>query len=151
MTATYTHYVVDSVHYGKPGKIADYSGNKIVGVPQTVLNATLGWAPSALKGLRLQAGVQNIGGYFADDANAIRVPSSSVLNAGVTTTRALALGVLGVRGSVMVTNVSDARHVGSAYLNPDKITVGGVLVPAVFEPGLPRQVIISLAFEHVRR
>lgn len=151
MDATYSSYVVDSVHYGKPGAKADYSGNKIVGVPGSMVSATIGFASDALHGIKLQAGMQNIGSYFADDANKISVPSSTVLNVGVVATRPYDLGNgFGVRGSVMMTNAADTKYVGSAYLNPDKITVGGVSVPAVFEPGLPRQIILSLSIGHSR-
>jgi iron complex outermembrane receptor protein len=146
MDATYASYVVDSVHYGKSGAVADYSGNQIVGIPQATFHSTLGWAPAALRGVQLQAGVHHIGSYVVDDANTIDVPSSTVLNAGIVGTRPWSLGNgFGVRGSVMVTNLTDARYVGSAYLNPDKITVNGTQVPAVYEPGLPRQVIVSLS------
>ena len=151
MDATYTSYIVDSVHYGKPGAKADYSGNKVVGVPSSMLSGTLGWAPDALNGIKLQAGMQHIGSYLVDDANTIRVPSSNVLNVGVVATRPFDLGNgFGVHGSVMVTNAADSRYVGSAYLNPDKIMVNGASVPAVFEPGLPRRVILSLSIGHSR-
>ena len=151
MDATYKSYIVDSVHYAKPGAKADYSGNKVVGVPSSMLSGTLGWAPDALNGIKVQAGMQNIGSYVVDDANKISVPSSNVLNLGIVATRPFDLGNgFGVRGSVMVTNAADTKYVGSAYLNPDKITVNGASVPAVFEPGLPRQVILSLSIGHSR-
>ncbi len=145
---TYEHYVVDSVHYGRPGKFADYSGNEMVGVPKLLLNATLSWAPAAAKGLRAQFGVQRTGGYFADDANTVRVPGSAVFSAGLLTDRVLELGNgVGLRGSVSVQNLTDRRYVGSAFLNPD--IVGGV--PVAFEPGLPRQVLVSASLVRVRR
>jgi iron complex outermembrane receptor protein len=139
---TYEDYVVDSVHYGKPGKFADYAGNSVVGVPKMNFNGSLSWAPARAKGLRLQAGVQQTGAYFADDANRVTVPSFTVLSAGLHTDRVLALGNgVGVRGSVTVQNLADARYIASAFLNPD--VVGGV--PVAFEPGLPRQIIVSLS------
>ena len=152
MDATYSSYIVDSVHYAKPGAKADYSGNKIVGVPSSMMSATLGWAPAVLNGIRLQAGMQNIGSYFADDANKISVPSSNVVNVGIVAARPFELGNgFGVRGSVMVTNAADTKYVGSAFLNPDNITISGVTAPAVFEPGLPRQVILSLSISHSKQ
>ncbi len=150
MDATYTSYVVDSVHYGKPGAMADYSGNRIVGVPQTVLNGRVRWSPDALRGLRLQADVQHVGAYRADDANLITVPASTVFGAGVIATRPWAVGGIGVTGSAMVLNLTDVRYVGSAYLNPDRITVNGVTAPAVFEPGLPRQLVVTLTLGPLR-
>jgi iron complex outermembrane receptor protein len=156
MDATYSDYDVDSSHYivnGQPrtGRFADYSGNRIVGLPKTVVHATLGWAPSFLNGLQLQASTHNIGEYVVDDANKISVPASSVLSAGIVSTRSYQFGDhVSVRGSVMVTNVADTKYAGSAYLNPDRITVSGQSVPAFLEPGLPRQVVLSLSVGHMR-
>ena len=139
---TYERYVVDSVHYGKPGKFADYSGNEMVGMPKVLLNANCTWAPAAAKGLRLQAGMQQTGSYYADDANTVRVPSAAVFSAGVLTDRVFALGNgVGVRGSLTVQNLADRRYIGSAFLNPD--VAGGV--PVAFEPGLPRQIQLSVS------
>jgi hypothetical protein len=47
---------------------------------------------------------------------------------------------------VTVQNLSDKRYIGSAFLNPD--VVGGV--PVAFEPGLPRQVLVTLSLVHTR-
>jgi len=147
MVATYKSYIVDSVHYARPGAVANYSGNKVVGVPGMTLNANLGWAPAALNGLRLQVGVQHTGEYFVDDANAVTVPSASVFSAGVVTDRAYGIGGgIGVRGFLSVSNLADRKFVGSAFLNPDRVAN----VPVAFEPGLPRQVILSLSLERGR-
>ncbi len=138
---------MDSVHYGKPGKFADYSGHEMVGMPKALLNANVAWAPAAAKGLRFQAGMQQTGSYYADDANTVRVPSAAVFSAGVLTDRVFALGNgVGVRGSLTVQNLSDKRHIGSAFLNPD--VVGGV--PVAFEPGLPRQLLVSMSLVRSR-
>ena len=40
---TYTQYVVDSVHYGKSGATADYSGNRIVGIPDWFYGSNATW------------------------------------------------------------------------------------------------------------
>ena len=45
------------------------------------------------------------------------------------------------RGAMRVENLADRRYVASAFLNPD--VVGGE--PVAFEPGLPRQVVVSVA------
>ena len=147
MSAKYKTYLVDSVHYGKAGKFADYAGNKVVGVPGATVNARLSWAPVALAGLRFQAGVQNTGEYFLDDANKVKVPGAAIFSGGITTDRAYLLGNgIGVRGALMVNNITDKRYIGSAFLNPDVVNN----VPVAFEPGLPRQVILSLGFERMR-
>ncbi len=139
---TYEKYVVDSVHYGKPGKFADYAGNEVVGVPKVLLNGTVSWAPERAGGLRVQLGAQQTGSYFVDDANTVSVPSSTILSLGLLTDRVHELGNgFGVRGSLSVQNLTDRRYIGSAFLNPDIVSN----VPVAYEPGLPRQVIISIA------
>ncbi|MBM4195386.1 MAG: TonB-dependent receptor [Gemmatimonadetes bacterium] len=147
MNARYEDYVVDSAHYAKPGRFADYSGNAVVGVPSLILNGTLSWTMARVRGLKPLVGMQQIGSYYADDANSITVASSTVWNAGIVTTNALTAGSLGVRGSLLVTNLRNSKYVGSAYLNPDRVSVNGQLVPAAFEPGLPRQLIVTLSLE----
>lgn len=144
MNAEYQTYIVDSVHYSRPGHVADYSGNKVVGVPSVTINGNLSWAPAVLSGIRLQAGVQHVGEYSVDDANKVKVPASTIYSAGFVMDRAWQIGEnIGIRGSVMARNLTGQKYVGSAYLNPD--LVAGA--PAAFEPGLPRQLILSLAFE----
>jgi iron complex outermembrane receptor protein len=144
---TYETYMVDSVHYGRPGHFADYSGNAVVGVPKMLLNARASWAPARANGLRLQLGVQHTGSYFADDANKVRVDGSTVFNAALLAERVVELGNgIGVRGSVGVQNLTDKRYVGSAFLNPD--VVAGKFV--AYEPGLPRQFVVGLSFVRSR-
>jgi iron complex outermembrane receptor protein len=138
----YAEYVVDSVHYQRPGHFADYSGNAMVGVPEWIYNVNLGYGPAALQGLRLQVGAQGSGKYFADDANTVNVPGYTVFTATASLDEPIRLGGgLGVRGYVTVNNFSDKRYIGSAFLNPD--VVGGV--PVAFEPGLPRAVVVGVA------
>lgn len=147
MSAKYTSYVVDSVHYGKPGKMADYSGKNVVGIPSVLTNATLGWAPQALNGLRVQLGLQHTSDYTVDDANSVNVPAATVFNVGLVSERPWVLGdgKLGLRSSFTVQNATDKRFIGSAFLNPD--VVGGV--PVAFEPGLPRQFVLSFTLERL--
>jgi iron complex outermembrane receptor protein len=146
-TLTYNHhqyeeYVVDSVHYGKPGATADYSGNKVVGVPDWMWSAGVSYAPAALKGVRARLIWQGISSYYADDANEITVDGYGILNLGLGMDRPLSLaGGLGIRGSLSINNLLDASYIGSAYLNPD--IVNGV--PVAYEPGLPRNVTVSFS------
>jgi iron complex outermembrane receptor protein len=145
---TYSHhryldYTVDSVHYGKPGATADYSGNKVVGVPDWTWSTGLGYAPASLGGLRAQLAWQGSSSYYADDANTITVDGYGVLNLSLGLDRPIALtqGGLGVRGSLAINNLLDAAYIGSAFLNPD--LVNGV--PVAYEPGLPRNVTVSVS------
>jgi len=139
----YVEYVVDSVHYNvAPGHLADFSGNKAVGVPDWIYNVTLGYAPSGLRGLRFALTTQGSGKYFADDANSLSVPGYTLVNATVALDEPVRLsGALGVRGFITVNNIGDRRHIASAFLNPD--IVGGV--PVAFEPGMPRALIMGVA------
>jgi iron complex outermembrane receptor protein len=137
----YDEYVVDSVHYQVPGASADYSGNRMVGVPDWIYHVALGYEPASLRGLRLSASVQGSGKYFADDANAVNVPGYTLVNTGVSLEDPIRLGgALGIRGFVTINNLLDRRYIGSAFLNPD--VVGGV--PVAFEPGLPRALMVGV-------
>jgi iron complex outermembrane receptor protein len=143
----YRDYVVDSAVIlpndpTKAGKRADYSGNDVVGVPAALVNLELGTEVPGYRALRLSAGVEYSGKYFADDANRVRVPSFTVLDLTAELREPIRIaGGVGVRGFVSVKNVTDKRYIGSAFLNPD--LVGGA--PAAFEPGMPRTVVVSVS------
>jgi iron complex outermembrane receptor protein len=137
----YTTYLVDSVHYGVPGRFADYAGNEVVGVPSVHYGATIGLVSALIPAARLEIGVVGAGAYFADDANRVRVPGYTLLNARLALDRSLAVtSRLGARGFVSLSNIAGRRYIGSAYLNPD--VVNGV--PVAFEPGTPREVVVGL-------
>jgi len=148
----YQDYVVDSAVIfptdpTKAGKRADYSSNDVVGVPSALANIELGTEVPGLRSLRLKAGVEHSGKYFADDANRVEVPSYTLLNLTAELRDPIVIGGnLGVRGFVTVKNLTDKRYIGSAFLNPD--LVGGA--PAAFEPGMPRAFIVSLSVGRLR-
>ena len=136
----YIAYTVDSVHYGAPGRFADYAGNAVVGVPSLHYGGSLSYAPHGLP-IRLEAGVTGVGRYYADDANAVVVPSHVLLDARVAFDEPFAFGRgHGVRGFVSVNNLAGRHYIGSAFLNPD--VVNGAAV--AFEPGRPREVVVGL-------
>jgi iron complex outermembrane receptor protein len=143
----YLTYVVDSAVIfptdpTKAGKRADYSDNEVVGVPSALANIEIGSEMPGYRALRLKAGVEHSGRYFADDANAVRVPSFTILNLTAELHDPIVVaGSVGIRGFVSVKNITDKRYIGSAFLNPD--LVGGA--PAAFEPGMPRAFIVSLS------
>jgi iron complex outermembrane receptor protein len=140
----YIDYIVDSVHYGRPGHLADYSGNQVVGSPKSYMGADVHWNPLFSRTVRLSAGVQTIGTYFADDANTVEVPRSTLFSAGLAMREPLSIGGgLGLRGAITVNNLFNRKHIASAFLNPD--LVGGK--PAAFEPGLPRYAIVSVTVD----
>jgi iron complex outermembrane receptor protein len=149
----YLEYVVDSAVIfptdpTKAGKRADYSGNAVVGLPGLFANAEVGAEVPGARALRLKAGIEHSGDYYADDANLVPVPSYTVFNVTAELRDPIvAVNGVGVRGFVTVRNVTDKRYIGSAFLNPD--LVGGA--PAAYEPGMPRSVIVSLSMGWLRR
>ncbi|MDP1860911.1 MAG: TonB-dependent receptor [Gemmatimonadaceae bacterium] len=146
---TYLEYRVDSSFYSAnlAGHIADYSGNAIVGVPSVFGSVTLGLSPDALKGIAIRVGVQGFGKYFADDANAIAVPGYAIVNTTLSLDRPIALGGgIGLRGFVAINNAGNRSYLASAFLNPDVVNN----VPVAYEPGLPRNVVLSLSLARTR-
>ena len=137
----YVEYVVDSVHYGSPGRLADYGGNRVVGVPSLLYSAGCGYTLRGRLPLSVRLGLQGSSSYYVDDANAVSVAGHAVAHLTVGLDEPLSLGAgMGAWGYVTVDNVFDSRYVASAFLNPD--VVGGV--PVAFEPGLPRRVVVSV-------
>jgi iron complex outermembrane receptor protein len=138
----YTRYVVDSVHYGRPGAVADFSGNRVVGVPDLHGSAALRWTPAFRREVELGVVMQWVDGFWADDANQVRVPGYALWSARVGLRRPLRLPRgLTLGGSLQVENLADERYVASAFLNPD--VVDGQ--PVAFEPGLPRHAVATLS------
>jgi iron complex outermembrane receptor protein len=138
----YKEYTVDSAHYGNPGAVADFSGNKVVGVPDVFYSLGLRYSPRGFRPLFTGVSMQSVGEYFADDANAIAVPSYTVFNANVGIDRwTPGGGRIFVSALLGVNNIGDAKYVGSAWLNPD--IVDGA--PVYIEPGLPRNFVGSVS------
>lgn len=140
MKAKYLEYTVDSVHYGRAGRIADFSGNPVVGVPRAMASASVRWdAPTAP--VRLEGEYQYTGDYSLNDANTVELPAARVFNATLALRRAARLyNRVGITGFVRVENVFDRRYMTSGFLNPD--VVSGQFV--AYEPGLPRAFVVSL-------
>ncbi len=132
---TYREYLVDSVHYGNPGKYADYANNKMAGIPDLFFNVGVKYSPVGMNGAFIRANLQYVGSYFVNDANTIHVASSTILNAGAGIDH---MNIAGDRFYITlfmgVNNLTDLKYVGSTWLNPD--LVNGT--PLYIEPGLPR-------------
>ncbi len=140
MRAKYIDYSVDSVHYGKPGQFANYSGNSMVGVPRTMASGGIRYDVSDTP-FRFDGEVQYTGSYVLDDANRVDLPSATVFNATLSLRHPARLyRQMGLTGFVRVENLLDRRYLTSGFLNPD--VVGGQSV--AFEPGFPRAFILSL-------
>jgi iron complex outermembrane recepter protein len=146
----YQEYMVDSVHYSaaRAGHFADYSGNKIVGIPGRFFNVRAEYAPPFAKAIGLELETQNIASYFADDANRVKVSGYALWHAGIDLEGPARLGGgLELRGALRVENLTNKKYVASAFLNPD--VVNGV--PVAFEPGMPRHLVVSASLGWARR
>jgi iron complex outermembrane receptor protein len=142
MRAKYLEYTVDSVHYGKPGAIANYAGKAMVGVPRAMGSLGARYDVPVLP-VRFDAEMQYTGNYMLNDANTVELPSATVFNATLSLRQpARIAGRLGVTGFIRVENLLDRRYLTSGFLNPD--VVGGQFV--AYEPGFPRSVVVSLGF-----
>ncbi len=141
----YDRYVIDSIYLGVPGASADYSGNRVAGLPGRVVNVVLAWQPPLARWLSLELGGQHNSDYFADDRNAVEVPGFTVYRASASAERQLAGGVI-ARASLSAENVTDARFVGSAFINPD-YAAG---LPLVYEGGLPRSLLVGITLRRAR-
>ncbi len=145
----YVDYRVDSVHYNiaRAGQFADYSGNKIVGVPGSMSTISATWQPAALRGFGVNYTLQRMGDYWADDANKVKVPSFVLSNVTFSYDQpVLARGGVGIRTFLTVNNLADRSYIGSAFLNPDIVNN----VPVAYEPGLPRNIVLSFSVERLR-
>ncbi len=142
-SSKYVEYQVDSVHYGRAGRIADYKDNKVAGVPDIFYNFALRFEPSKLHSAYLEINLQGIGEYFVDDANRTKVPAYNILNLTVGLRQPLQLTEgLGLNAFFSVNNLNDKKYAASAFVNPD--IVNGA--PIYLEPGLPRNYVIGVSF-----
>jgi iron complex outermembrane receptor protein len=143
----YVEYTVDSVHYGRPGALADYSGNDIAGVPPFFYNLSAARGLGSSIPIRLQVSMRGVGDYFVDDANTVEVPAYHTFSATASNSSGFALGSVALRAFVTVDNLTDKRYIGSAFVNPD--IVNGV--PLAFEPGSARTWTVSVSIGPKRR
>jgi iron complex outermembrane receptor protein len=140
----YLDYAVDSVHYGRAGKTANYKDNEQAGVPEVFYRVALRYSPALLSEVFVEIGAQGVGSYFVDDANTIRVDSYNVADATVGVDGLLLLNKkLRLSGFVSVANLFDRRYAASAFVNPDLDR--NKQFPVYLEPGMPRNWVGSLS------
>ncbi len=153
---TYADYTIDSVFTKRPveialtGKSISYSDNNLAGIPGLMMYTRLRYDFSALVGLYAEISGQSIGGYYADDANKLKVPSYTVINATIGYSGSLELiENMNVRAFVTMNNVTDESYVSSAYINPDYGRVASTSNEAIYlEPGFPQYVVASLGLNY---
>lgn len=140
----YVDYVVDSVHYGKPGKFADYSNNNAAGIPNIFYGTGFTYSPDFLKEIFISFELNGVGKYFVDDANKIEVPSYNLLNLSVGLTNIIRVtDYFGLRFFININNLMDEKYAASAFINPDFVRGQ----PVYLEPGLPRSFTASILFQ----
>jgi iron complex outermembrane receptor protein len=88
----------------------DLSGNTRFDVPERAANVWLTWEGNG--GLRAQAGLRYVGRRFTDTANTFRIPSYTVIDAGISYALAENIAV-----DLRAFNLFDKDYAISAYNN----------------------------------
>jgi len=146
-SSKYASYKVDSVHYGRPGRFADYQDNKVAGVPDIFYNFALRFEPAKLRSAYVEINLQGVGAYFVDDANFTQARSYNIFNFTAGLRKPLQLAEnLALHGFFGVNNLTDKKYAASAFVNPD--IVNGA--PVYLEPGLPRNFVIGVSFTGIK-
>ncbi len=148
MNGKYKEYKVDSVHYdvNKEGKFADFSENRIAGIPDLIYNASLKYTPTWFENMFLELNYEGLSKYFADDANKFTVPSYSILNLRAGTAKPIRItNGLGLNLYASANNLLGTKYASSAFINPEIENGSGL--PIYLEPGLPRNFVFGLSFE----
>jgi iron complex outermembrane receptor protein len=142
----YVDYLIDSVHYKKPGAYLDLKDNKMAGVPDMMYYVRVKWAPPVLSGLFAEVSMRGCGKYFADDRNTLDVPSYTVINAAIGVDNfAIIRDKLLVSAFAGINNLTDVKYAESAFINPDR---GKWNNEAIYlEPGLPMNWMGSLTIK----
>lgn len=104
----------------------NFDGHQIAGLPKTTVSGKARYEGPA--GLSTEVRVENVGAYFADDANTAKASAYTIL--GATLGYGLGAGDGSVRAFVSGENLTDKEHVSSVFING----TGG----RFFEPGMPR-------------
>lgn len=152
----YVTYTIDSVYTARPinlslsGKTLSYKDNDVVGIPGYIVNIRLRNDIPFVEGLFAEVSAQSVGSYYADDANTLKVPSSTIFNATVGFAAALKfIDNLGVKAFAAFYNIANKKFVSSAYINPDFGRVGATSKQAIYiEPGLPQYIVASLGLQY---
>lgn len=126
-------------------ELGDFSGNAVPGLPATI--AALGLRYDSPWNVFLEAGLQSIGSYYADDAN-----SAEGHVDGVTVVRAalggrLTAGPLSLDLYCGLNNLTDRRYVSSVFING--VPAGSDPAPRFFEAGLPRNIFANITLRYL--
>jgi iron complex outermembrane recepter protein len=146
---TYANYRVDSIYTKSTfdsslvGKSADFSNNKMAGVPDVFATARLRWNPTFFRQAFIEWEYRMVGSYFADDANKVNVTSYNVMDANIGIDQPL-FDNLSFRAMARINNIADQKYMASVWINPDRISGQ----PAFIEPGLPRNYAVNIGLRY---
>ena len=127
--------LLQSKYHVYSSDVGTFSDNQVPGIPPVVFVARVAY--SAPYGIRIALSGNHVGRYFADDANTLHVPSSTIWSALLSMTQEWQpVQVTAVFG---VNNLADKSSVASAYINP-----ASGPNPAFLEPGLPRNIFTNI-------
>lgn len=135
----YQNYKIDSVY----AATADYSKNKIAGMPQFYYSFALSYHPEFIFGLFAEISTQGVSKYFADDANKVEVPGYNVINARIGFDKHLIIVGVKLKPYFIIGNITDSKYAASAFINPD--TDKATKKPIFLEAGLPRNFSIGVS------
>lgn len=143
----YVEYMVDSVHYTKPGKIKDLKNNKMAGVPDIFYRINLKYKPTFFQNIFCELTIHGVGDYYADDSNTFTVPAYNVINLTIGfDDLKLISNKLVIRGFAGLNNLTDKKYAGSAFINPDVDRISKQY-PIFLEPGLPINYVGSISVD----
>jgi iron complex outermembrane receptor protein len=114
--------------------LGTFDGNESAGIAPLVLDARAryDWAG----GPYAEVGTHSLGRYYADDANAARVPAYGILNLTVGAKHLVGRGML--EGFLAVENVLDGKYVSSVFING--------LDGRFYEPGMERNFLAGFSY-----
>lgn len=139
----YKNYTIDSVHYGKPNRFVDYSGNEVAGIPSMFYNIGIIYSKEINYKLFAKFNLQGSSKYFVDDANNLSVPGYLIVNISFGIKDINIYDFLKFSSSFSINNLLNSKYVSSAYINPDIIKSEAYFL----EPGLPRNYTFNFSFD----
>jgi iron complex outermembrane recepter protein len=138
---TYRSYVIDSVHYGRPGASADLSGNDMAGVPWDFYHARVRYAHPDVRWAFVEMTIQGVGAYVVDDYNRFTVSPWTAMHVagGIDGVEPFGHG-LALSLTAAVENLLDRRYAASGWINPDVNRAGEAIY---LEPGMARNLVVT--------
>jgi iron complex outermembrane receptor protein len=115
-------------------ELGNFAGKSVPGIAPYFINTRVRYGTTS--GFSAELALEQVGSYFADDANTAKVPAYTLLHASAG--YGFWLGAFRINTLLGVNNLTDRRYVASAFINPSLATAGGgAPSPAFIEPGLP--------------